>query len=147
MIEVEQLTAEHIERMPGLMTAAQGLGVHKIESMEGRPGVAVVSGDDVIACGGVTILWPGVGELWAAFDAGHPQAAAAHVALVRAYRKGRDDLGLWRCQATIDAHNDVALLYASRACWGMHSEGLMRMYGPAGEDCVRMAWTRPRGAH
>lgn len=93
---------------------------------------------DPVGCGGVVLLWPGVGEAW---SLSAESAAAIPLALHRAVREGLAEAQmryrLHRIQAAVLACHVVGRRWL--ALLGFEEEGTMRKYGPGGHDFVRMA--------
>jgi len=101
-------------------------------------GKTLLSGNKVVAVGGVHIMWDGVGEAWALVS---PKIEGNGIVFARYAKKMFDaiikDNKLTRVQATIHASDVTAAQFAS---WlGFESEGVMRKYGMNGEDYVRVA--------
>jgi hypothetical protein len=98
---------------------------------------ALVDGE-VAAVAGIAVMWPGVAEAWAVLTAvGRAHPAFVHRAVARTLRGLVRQLGLRRLQASVDASNPVALRWAE--VLGFRPEGVMRAYGPQGQDFVRFA--------
>ena len=117
-------TISHIafEYLQGLAT----LGPSATAELDGR----------IIACAGIAQIGFGMGTLWAflATDSGRH-----FVRLDRCVRRMIDLPKLRRIEASAD------VTFAPACRWleilGFSSEGLMRKYGPNGEDCMRYART------
>jgi len=95
---------------------------------EGRP----------VGCGGVAVLWPGVGEAW---SLSAPDLGALALALTRLSAALLDAAAarhrLHRIQAAVHIDNGSGRRWLARL--GFEEEGLMRGYGPQGDDFIRMA--------
>lgn len=105
------------------------------------PGYTFMHQGRIIACAGVTLYWPGVGEVWATFSEWLHEYQKEVVILT-----GRvlDDLQaagcLWRMQCVVAADNEVGRRYVEH--FGFESEGVMRRYDPLGRDAVMYARIR-----
>lgn len=95
-------------------------------------------GDEFVGCGGVTVLWPGVGEAWVIAA---PDIEKHGYQVYRTCKKGIDaaekNLRLRRIQATVLAEKWTWRRFAQRMGFG--TEGHLLSYGPDGKDYVMMA--------
>ena len=86
-----------------------------------------------IGCGGIRMLWPGVGEAWAIF-AEDPREFAHEI--YHYVSMGLEHIiaehGLWRVQTPIAA--DIAVNIRFIENLGFEREGLMKKFGPDGDD-------------
>ena len=101
-------------------------------------GFTVCEHDKPIAVGGVHLLWEGVAECWLLAS---QDAIEKPVSLARYTKKYFNAIiklnALRRAQATVFHGDSKALAFAE---WlGMENEGLMKKYGPNGEDYFRVA--------
>ena len=101
-------------------------------------GFTVCEDDKPIAVGGVHLLWEGVAECWLLAS---QNAVEKPVSLARYTKKYFNAIiklnALKRAQATVFHGDSKALAFAE---WlGMENEGLMKKYGPNGEDYFRVA--------
>lgn len=107
---------------------------------EAGPAVTVVDPQEqIVAMAGIHNMWPGVGELWAVFSllARH----YPHIWIVSRQVFNSWKVSYHRLQAALDPVNcPEAIRFDERL--GMRPEGLMRKYGPHGEDRVMYAWVR-----
>ena len=88
----------------------------------------------IVACGGVVKQLFGLGTAWALFD----QSAGRHfIRMDRVMRGVLETAGLRRIEATVETDFTPGCRWLSLL--GFHSEGLMRSYGPNGEDHLRYA--------
>jgi len=101
-------------------------------ALDGRP----------VGCGGVVLLWRGVGEAWSLSAPGLGRHAlglhrivAARLAAVRA------EHALHRIQTSVHIDNTQGRRWAARL--GFKEEGMMQGYGPLGDDFMRLARGRP----
>ena len=93
-------------------------------------------GDIVFICG-IHGMWPGVGEIWAVFS---PLSARYMLTLriAKCLLKSMFDKHYVRLQAALDADNcPQAIRFDERL--GFTPEGVLRRYGPHGEDRVMYA--------
>lgn len=99
----------------------------------------------ILGAAGVAILWKGVGEAWVWV----PQEVVVHplffhrnvkamMAEVKQMKK------LVRIQTTVKVRDVTANQWIKRL--GFKAEGVMRRWGPDGEDHIRYAIVEPRGA-
>lgn len=105
------------------------------------PAVTMLRDGDVVACGGVTLLWRDVAEAWMRTS---PLVEAHPVALVRTVRRFLGtvwrNLALKRLQCVVRSDYDRALRFAEHV--GFRREAILHRYGPDGADyimCARIA--------
>ena len=92
----------------------------------------------VIACGGVLPMWPGVGEGWVLASGEIHNNKFATVRICRSIlQKIMDDYGYWRIQGATLANWESGVKFARML--GFVNEGLMKRFGPGGEDYLRHA--------
>lgn len=100
--------------------------------------------DELIGCGGVQELWPGVGNAWLVLVPGRLKGPARLRHGVRTMRALLEaamvERGMWRIQAACHADWEMACNLAD--VLGGEKEGLMRQYGPDGTDFWLYAWVR-----
>ena len=92
----------------------------------------------ILVCSGVHNMWSGVGEAWAVFspDAGnHPHMWVLAKQVMTGWKQIYH-----RLQAALDVNYPQAIRFDERL--GFKPEGLMRRYGPHGEDRIMYAWVR-----
>lgn len=100
-------------------------------------------GERLLGCGGVYLLWPGVGEAWLRLS---QQAVLYPVfvarSIVRMLVRIIEDLKVWRVQALVmKKHREGRHLVE----WmGFQEEGEMVAYGPNGETYIRYALILPK---
>ena len=141
MIELVQFEPFHVERMelqPRQKRAVsystrQYLGYLK----EMGPCVTAIDGENVLGCGGVIEWHMGTGTLWLYVCADIKRHA---VRLHRAVARLLETVQLRRIEATTEVD------WVESCRWlqllGFEYEGLMRKYGPFGEDHARFARIR-----
>lgn len=100
--------------------------------------VAIREEDRCIGAYGLIELWPGVARVWALFSSelldSIPTVLALHV---KRDLKRAEELDLHRIEATVVASHQVGIGFLE---WlGFEKEGLMRRYGPDGEDFILFA--------
>lgn len=101
-------------------------------------GYTLEQGNEILAVGGVHIMWFGVGEAWLLVS---PKALEKPVALARYSKQllnaivGKTDIR--RIQASVHCDDERAFQFAN---WlGFDYEGKMRKYGVEGDDYYRLA--------
>lgn len=93
---------------------------------------------EIFAVGGAHIMWSGVAEAWVLISPNGKK----HGTLFARYAKRRfegilKENNIKRMQATIHSTDAEAMRFAE---WlGFEEEGLMRSYGPEGDDYIRVA--------
>ena len=130
-----------IELMDYERSFREGQPVEKwanIKKVAGPTATVIDPDGRIVFCCGVHDMWPGVGEIWAVFS---PLAQKyPHTWQVA---KTLLDVGFKdyvRLQAPLDLSYDAAIRFDERL--GFKSEGVMRRYGPRGEDRTMYALVR-----
>ena len=101
-------------------------------------GYTLMDGDEIIVCGGVHMMWEGVGEGWLvmsknAYD--KPITVARYTD--RLFDTIMDDNAMWRVQASVHTNDAQSVRFAE---WlGFEIEGVMKKFGPDGTNYFRMA--------
>lgn len=91
-----------------------------------------------IACGGVVLLWRGVGEAWSLSAAGlGPFALRLHRIVAARLAEAEAQYGLHRIQASVRTDNGEGRRWLARLHFW--EEGEMKGYGPMGHDFMRLA--------
>ena len=91
-----------------------------------------------MACGGVVLLWRGVGEAWSLSAAGlSARALALHRIVAARLDRVQADHDLHRIQTSVHIDNGPGRRWVARL--GFKEEGIMQGYGPLGDDFVRLA--------
>ena len=105
--------------------------------VDGKSFTAIHNGH-VVACGGVTPMWSGVGEVWLL---GSHRVRDNKTSLTRAVYDTlgflMDDNNYWRLQGTVLASWTSGLRFARFL--GFEQEGVMKKYGPDQQDYIRVA--------
>ena len=104
-------------------------------------GVTLFDEDTILCFGGVHLLWKGVGECWIMLS---NEGRLKPLTVAKYTIKLFDDImskdSLIRMQASVSASDPKAISFAK---WlGFEVEGLMRKYGPDGNDYYRLARIR-----
>ncbi len=102
------------------------------------PAYTGFKGYEAIAIGGVSILWPGVGEAFIfASELIKKNQCWFHKKIVRQIIAIEEEHGLHRIQASVRVGNLQAQKWIERL--GFKSEGEMKKFGPDKTDCIRYA--------
>ena len=104
------------------------------------PGLAFTGLIDgyVIASAGIKPLWPGVGEAWIVASDNMPKKKLSVIKLIREnFDSMIQENNLVRVQASVRSDWLEAKRFAEFL--GFEHEGIMRKYGPDGQDYLRMA--------
>lgn len=101
-------------------------------------GYTLMDDGTVIVCGGVNMMWNGVGEGWLvmskhAYD--RPITVARYTD--KLFETIMDDNAMWRVQASVHTNDAQSVKFAE---WlGFENEGVMNKFGPDGTNYYRMA--------
>jgi hypothetical protein len=98
----------------------------------------------LLACGGVHLFFPGVGEAWfqpTPLSRRHPKATWA--AVTRWLPEAMNLLGLWRVQCAVRTDFPEACRFVEHL--GFVREGVMVRFDPAGQDAALYALVRKEG--
>lgn len=91
----------------------------------------------IVCIFGISMLWPGVGEMWMIPSV---HISDSPIAVVRASKKiiseTITELDLWRLQVTVNVNNLQAFRFAKAL--GFNVECVMTKYGPEGHDYYMM---------
>jgi hypothetical protein len=135
MIELRKATQEDLDAILAIPLDAK-IGAYPNLSMDDL-GVCVLINDTLIACGGVKILWPHVGEAWAILSKDVENLKTEEkqklVLLMKKWiNRSIEDNELCRVQAVVRSSfgNAIRLVKAL----GFQCEGLMKKYAPDGDD-------------
>jgi hypothetical protein len=101
---------------------------------------SIGDGDDIVSCGGISALWPGVGEAWVICSSGIWRYARQLLTISRSLiEKIECENNLVRVQAHVKASWPAAISFVERL--GFEREGLLRKY-MNGEDYLCYARLR-----
>ena len=109
-----------------------------IAAAETGPAWSALHGDQVLGCGGVSLIWPGRARCWCVLTNQIPQHCwvSVHRHVLRLLDQ-TPALGVRRLEA------DTALGFGSGSRWlrmlGFEDEGVSRAFGPDGADFRRFA--------
>lgn len=102
-------------------------------------GRTVMADEGIIGIGGITPYWHGVGEAW--IIAGpliHKYPVAFTKAVYRGMRQIAQHMKLRRVQCLVDSTFPMSYRWAKTI--GFKLEGILKEYGPEGQDFYRMVW-------
>lgn len=105
------------------------------------PCYSIIVGDEIIWCGGLVVLWPGVAEAWAV-----PSWAVAdypltvHRAVKQTLARLIQTLNLRRIQCSVVREYLQSRNWVKRL--GFCFEGKMKNYGPDGATHYRFSWVK-----
>lgn len=135
---------EHLHQIVPRETIRMDQAIAAAIRLEGLgPAFTALAGERVIGCGGVIRLWGRVGEGWTILGAEiaeHP--VWLHRTVRTMLRDIFDGMGLDRLQVNVLAASERNCRWVNRL--GFQPEGLMKRFGPNGEDFVRYAMIRGR---
>jgi len=141
MLSAEVYTPDHaaaIRLREADQAFVDGLGPMAIPIAMGlarHPGITLLADGQVVACGGVVIIWPGVGEAWMRTSHLLGRYPVATLRLTRQFLDASvSSLKLRRLQCTVRCGYAPAIKWAERL--GFASEGVLRGFGPDGEDYI-----------
>lgn len=140
MHKVERFRPEHFTEARPILEHQHMMGLvdseHTARTLAKFPAsTARTSEGEIIACGGVVILWRGVGEAWG--------LTTKHVDRYRIFYYKNTKLliesiaqsfNLHRVQATVPVGHEPAARFIMRM--GFAREGLLRKFGPDGSDFI-----------
>ena len=101
-------------------------------------GYTLLDGEEIIVCGGVHMMWTGVGEGWLVMS---KEAYEKPITVARYTHRLFDtimgDNAMWRVQASVHTNDEQSVRFAE---WlGFEIEGVMKKFGPDGTNYFRMA--------
>lgn len=127
-IKIEKFRAEHALSMGSEMDLAYW---QRLESA--GPCVSIRISGDLVAAGGIGILWQGVGEGWMlTTEKILTHRLAFHRTVLKVIDMESARYGLRRIQATVLVGFTRAIRYIEAL--GFAREGVLRKYGPNGSD-------------
>lgn len=111
---------------------------------ENGPAYSLVINGEVIGCAGVVMLGKGRGEAWTLLSSFfYRYKKTAYRAICEGLRKIIEEKELWRVQALVRPDFETGEHFIKHL--GFEREGLLRGYGPNGEDLIMFARLRPPG--
>jgi hypothetical protein len=124
----------------------EGLGTFSraiAQNLSRHPAITIMSGPDVVCCGGVILFWPGVGEAWMRTSPLIENFPVAVLKSTRTFLKAAfKAMHLRRLQCTVRQGYAPAIKWAEHL--GFEREGILKAFGPDGADYVifsrRQAW-------
>jgi len=138
-IEVIAYLPEHAREIlvrPGDLHVKQNEEFIKWTELNSKGGAFTgrrISDGKILACAGIRILWPGVGEAWAIFcDEVGSYAFEAYAYIATYALQIINDFNLKRIQCFVQADNALYVKYLENL--GFRREGLLRKFGRNGED-------------
>ena len=97
-------------------------------------------GDKVACCGGYTVAWPGVAEMWLNLSQDFAAYPGVVVEIKNQVKEWIEEEGLVRVQMTVKSGWKEGERFLS---WlGLEREGVMRKFLPDGSDAVLYARVR-----
>jgi hypothetical protein len=92
----------------------------------------------IVGCGGVDLLWPGVGEMWlmVSYEADKCKTKAYKLIIAGMDKISRDN-NLWRCQAWVRKGNTLSHTLCRHL--GFKTEGIAEKYFADGTDAILYA--------
>jgi hypothetical protein len=98
------------------------------------PSFSFYAGDILLACAGIRIFWPGVGEAWLCCSPGIENYKRELIIYARAYLAGMiKNNGLWRVECNVRADFPNAIRLVKKL--GFSIEGKRKQYGVDKADC------------
>jgi len=115
----------------------------RIKKMAG-PAVTVIDPENrIVFCCGIHDLWPGVGEIWAVFSPLSKKYPDTWIVARDLLNQHFSQNGYVRLQAALDPVDcPESIRFDERL--GFKAEGLMRRYGPHGEDRILYALVKDK---
>lgn len=101
------------------------------------PAYTLFKDGEIVAVGGVTRLWKGVGEAWAIPANGMKYPLLFHKTIKKMLDKIQGDEGLHRIQAIVFENHPKGHRWVEAL--GFEGEGFFKSYGPNKENAVRYA--------
>ena len=139
--EKDYLEIPEIPNEKGIATHEDFLKWAEIRKKKGSAYTVTDKDGKIIACFGVQILWPGVGEVWVTFtELFNEYKREAVIFTGTILNKFQEMLELNRLQADVLADVEVSNKFVQH--YGFVLEGRMRKYSPYGEDVNRYARIR-----
>lgn len=122
------------------VAAVNVLGLAEIYLQKG-PAYTILAGEDIVWCGGLVLLWPGVAEAWAAPSILVGQyPVTVHRAVTLTLARLKETMQLRRIQCSVVQGYKQSREWVKRL--GFCFEGKMKNYGPDGATHHRFAWVK-----
>lgn len=142
---IEEFSVDHLKTINKDYLAALGLRDDWMEKATAfrmfGPCYSAFNGDDLVACAGVNILWPGVGEAWMVST---PNIFAnkkfLHKSVKDILQRIINNHSLFRVQATVLFGFEKGRIWVERL--GFKREGVMKKYDRDGNDYWLYAMVR-----
>ena len=133
MIKAVPYKAEHFLEL--YKESTEGDVGHSVQYLakqhEWNPATTLMYDGRIIACSGVSQLWPGVGALWTLITKNKPGNGVLFIGIANHWINQIME-GYRRIQAEVLASDESAVRFAE--FMGFECEGLMKSYGPLGQD-------------
>lgn len=98
-------------------------------------GYSMVEGGCIVACGGVDVVWKGVGEAWTILSRHIDRfKLSLHKSALRCIGEVTETYRLHRVQAHVIKGDEKAMRWINRL--GFHPEAVLTAYGPNREDYI-----------
>jgi len=144
MVETVRFKAEHLAqieehsfRMCGSISA--GITDAQLERLEQRGhSYSVIDGDKVLACAGVTEVWPGRAEAWALLD---KNLKDDFIKVHNQVKKFLENVDVDRVEALVDADFKEGLRWVKALGFKVEAP-CMKKFGKLGEDMVLLSRVR-----
>lgn len=137
MLDLVKFETKHImdiETMFDFPLSARKAFEHKSDV----DGYTLMDGEEIVVCGGVHMMWTGVGEGWLVMSKNayeKPVTVARYTQ--RLFDTIMNDNAIWRIQASVHTSDEQSVKFAE---WlEFEIEGVMKKFGPDGANYYRMA--------
>lgn len=105
------------------------------------PAYSIITDTEIIWCGGIVVLWPGVAEAWAVPSVAVNQyPLMLHRAVSKMLAVLKETMHLRRVQCSVVHGFKTSRKWVKRL--GFAFEGKMKNYGPDGATHYRFAWVK-----
>ena len=137
MLSIEKMTRFHIDKIKTPFEIGQSYKDVFINDTN-SPSYAGVVNNEVVAVGGASVMWDGVGEAWYMVSQeglSRPYMIAKYAGIMLDHIQ--EDFHLHRLQASVRGQDKIANRFVK---WlGFKEEGVMERYGPNKADYIRYA--------
>ncbi len=140
MHKVERFDPKHFAEARPIVEHQQMMGMvncdHTAETFAKFPSATLRSDEgEIIACGGIVILWKGVGEAWGLTTKLVEDYRILYYKTTKTMIEGfAKALKLHRVQATVPVGHEPAARFIIKL--GFAREGLLKKFGPDGSDFI-----------